>query len=71
MKNSFFLFYFFISTVISKDFDLLLSIYSDVYDNSAVFFVTSNPNKIDIEHNPISFSFLVEDGFVILLRLHE
>ena len=64
MKNNFLFFYFFVSIIISKDFDLLLSVYSDVYDNSAVFFVTPNPNKIDIEHKYIPFSFLVEDSFL-------
>ncbi len=65
MKNRFLFFYFFSSIIICKDFDLLMSVYSDVYDNSVVFHVTPHPEKRIIERQPISFSFLLEDDFLV------
>tara|TARA_Y100000768_G_scaffold362844_1_gene321968 strand:+ start:6316 stop:7179 length:864 start_codon:yes stop_codon:yes gene_type:complete len=65
MKNKLILILFSFCILLAKDFDLLMSIYTDVFENNVAFNIT--PNKIKegvFESQPIPFYFLLDNDFV-------
>tara|TARA_Y100000768_G_C23989271_1_gene691090 strand:- start:4710 stop:5573 length:864 start_codon:yes stop_codon:yes gene_type:complete len=65
MKNKLILIFSSFCILISKDFDLLMSVYPDVFENNVAFNIT--PNKIKegaLESQPIPFYFLLSNDFV-------
>ena len=65
MKNKLILFFLSFCILLGKDFDLHMSVYSDVESNNVFFDVTPNKTKDRIlESQPVSFYFLLNNSFV-------